>query len=578
MKWVRLFSLLCLGFVVLTAPRQATAQLAPTGGHYAARPSDTGFSGAVNSQGAYGASVPLDLPKARGNLPVPLRISYGGNRVGAAGVGWDVPLSFIRRDTTIAHRRPANNPDTIPPVDASPRAREQLSLTLDGERKDLVLNAAGTAWLARRNDAQLEVRTHGDGVMVMYDGEGRTYSFSSEGGAASSRLDGGNLYVLRNITDPSGNTVHLEYQFGAPTLPGNITGLSIDLVSVSYNQSPTAKCYKHRILLNYDSAATSPTGSPPPPPLALSMLGSTVLARVHKVTTIDVHSKPSCPQHEMSLRTYKFTYQTDPDTQRPQLQKVTMIGQQDTPERIVTIPVAEYTYGTVTGSDGKLSYRKTERIFPLPSSTSAGAPEATFGISLTRQTTAEGPILATMQNLLDINGDGRPDLVWGSYASLNTPLPGGRTFFSAPFLFGGPSPNSTFSEKGALDIPRQVFHRIGADPNNPDHPEDQPPTYHEIWEQTIDLNGDGRLDFITADEVGALGYWVVYWNTPSGFVRQLIPIAQSVSISKRQGITLSYCATETMSCHWDALLLRAILCITSAGSGIRIQLEQSAGS
>ena len=83
----------------------AMAQMAPVGGdHYAARGSDTGFAGAVNSSGGYGASVALDLPPVRGGLPLPLSVVYGEHRFGAAGLGWDVPLSFIRRDVTIAHR------------------------------------------------------------------------------------------------------------------------------------------------------------------------------------------------------------------------------------------------------------------------------------------------------------------------------------------------------------------------------------------------------------------------------------------------------------------------------------------
>ena len=87
------------------------AQLAPTGGHYAARASDTGFAGEVNSQGGYGASVPLDLPAVRGGLPLPVGIVSGGHTTGAAGLGWDVPLSFVRRDATLAHRRPMTIPD-----------------------------------------------------------------------------------------------------------------------------------------------------------------------------------------------------------------------------------------------------------------------------------------------------------------------------------------------------------------------------------------------------------------------------------------------------------------------------------
>src|SRR5258708_7837986 len=89
---VRSFAaLLVSAFASLFTPA-ALAHAAPViGEHYAARASDTGFAGAVNSSGGYAASVPLDLPGARGGLPVPVHVVHGGNRFGAAGLGWDVP-------------------------------------------------------------------------------------------------------------------------------------------------------------------------------------------------------------------------------------------------------------------------------------------------------------------------------------------------------------------------------------------------------------------------------------------------------------------------------------------------------
>jgi hypothetical protein len=222
-KWTgRLAVLAWFILAVLLTPLPA-AQLAPTGGHYAARASDTGFAGAVNSSGGYGASVPLDLPAARGGLPVPVQIVYGGHRVGAAGLGWDVPLSYIFRDTTIAHRRPANLPD------ASPQAREQVLLMLDGQRIDLVRNAADTAWVARRDGAQLEVRDLRNGKMMAFDGEGRKYVFSSLAPGGADRLVGGNLFLLSRIFAPDGNSVVFVYRFEAPALPGGGSGLAINL-------------------------------------------------------------------------------------------------------------------------------------------------------------------------------------------------------------------------------------------------------------------------------------------------------------------------------------------------------------
>src|SRR5690349_18047117 len=87
--------------------RQAYAQLAPTDDHYAGRPSDTGFGGTlVNATGGFATAVPLELPPARGGVQIPLQITYGGGDVGAAGLGWDLPLSYVQFDRTFAHRRP----------------------------------------------------------------------------------------------------------------------------------------------------------------------------------------------------------------------------------------------------------------------------------------------------------------------------------------------------------------------------------------------------------------------------------------------------------------------------------------
>src|SRR5262245_42142702 len=76
MVWRRLLSLAVVSLVAALHVPPAAAQLAPTGAHYAAQASDTGFSGGVNSSGGYGASVALDLPASRGGLPIPAALVY----------------------------------------------------------------------------------------------------------------------------------------------------------------------------------------------------------------------------------------------------------------------------------------------------------------------------------------------------------------------------------------------------------------------------------------------------------------------------------------------------------------------
>lgn len=80
---------IALATIALLIPASsAHAQLAPTGTHYAGRSSDTGHS-VVGSSGGYAASVPLDLPAARGRYRDThhARIRHAWTRCGWARLG-----------------------------------------------------------------------------------------------------------------------------------------------------------------------------------------------------------------------------------------------------------------------------------------------------------------------------------------------------------------------------------------------------------------------------------------------------------------------------------------------------------
>src|SRR5262245_39037341 len=201
------------------------SQVAAVLAAFAAQASDTGFSGSVNSSGGYGAAVAIDLPASRGGLPIPVEIVYRERGVGAAGLGWDVPLSYIYRDRTIAHRRP------MPLADGAWQAREAITLVLGGRQVDLVQTASG--WAARRDAPDSRVRQQGDGTWGMFDGQGRTYTFT-----ISPTTNGASLWLLTSITGVGGSKVLLDYSITTPVVPGG-AGLAIDLVGASYNPSPT---------------------------------------------------------------------------------------------------------------------------------------------------------------------------------------------------------------------------------------------------------------------------------------------------------------------------------------------------
>jgi hypothetical protein len=410
-------------------------------------------------------------------MPVPAKIIYTEHGFGAAGLGWDVPLSYIRRNTSVAHRRPQGT------ANVNPQPREQLSLVLQGQGIDLVPTA--TAWVARHDAPEIEVRSAADGTMVMYDGAGRTYHFSAEN-PAGGLLAAGNLYLLKDITGPTGG-VHLEYDIRRLTLSGDNTGLSIDLTSVSYNSAPsTPGCYKNQIVFNYSS---------PGSPQSYWTLGDQIFARVDTINTVHVVGKDSCESSGIVLREYQLTYQPDLDTHQLRLASVHMVGRQGTEEQNTPVPVANYAYGSATTLGGQiLQYAADPQLAvvdPLPLGTTAVTPPV-HGTG--------GTGYATMKTFIDINGDGRPDRLSGALIAHNRPTgPEGTTHLGgiANGGFDGVFGIAPLETRTTTTTRYANFESVNDEMQ---------------WRQVIDVNGDGRVDIVDAAEQP--GVWAVYLNTP----------------------------------------------------------------
>ena len=462
----RLLSLAVLSLGASLTARPAAAQLAPTGGHYANRPSDTGFAGAVNSSGGYGASVPLDLPDARGGLPVPVSIVYSERGVGAAGLGWDVPLSYIYRDRTIAHRRP------MPTGNGAWQPREAITLVLEGRQMTLVQTASG--WAARRDAPGVLVRQQGDGTWVMFDGQGRTYSFT-----VSPAMNGASLWLLTSITGVGGSTVQLDYSITTPSLPGG-AGLAIDLIGARYNPSPTTPgCFKNSVALVYDADAAAP--------LSQSVLGDRVVVRKHKLVTVNVNSKATCSDADVRLRAYQLEYAQDADTHVPRLASVRLFGREGTAEAASSIPLGTYSYGAATSGGAILLYQLAQQT-----------PDIGSKQPFTRRD-SPGFNYTSERSLLDMTGDGLPDVV--SFTRDQSPprLVGLRDWMHSldEFVL-----SDSVLAAAPIDV-RTLEHARYQGTGNVD----------QVWRQAIDVNGDGRIDIIDAREQP--GHWVVYLNVPS---------------------------------------------------------------
>jgi hypothetical protein len=492
------FTMLIASTIAGLWPRTSAAQLAPTGTHYAGRASDTGH-GSPTDSGGYAAAIPLDLPASRGRLPIPAQIISGTRGFGAAGLGWDVPLSFVYIDRSYVRRRPAMTPgSTLSP-------RERISVSLLGRRADMLPRTTpqGIEWIGR-DAADLSLRDN-NGTWTLYDGDGLTYTFSQDpmlfgtGGPGS-----GGLWLLTSI-EGRGASVTLTYDIKSLSLPNApAPGLGIDLLRVSYNpHRSTPGCFKNTVEFVYAIPLN-------PQPQSFSVIGDRIIVRDHRLAAVDVMSRASCTSALQRLRRYSLTYQADPDTHQERLTSVRMFGREGTSEASVSVPIADYTYGTATSVSGiarVLRYYSQQSIL-LPSETgriskfeAVSAPDfqppAAASVSTTKSS-------AATQHFIDVTGDGRPDLVYKLNGQLvvvrNVAGPAGSTQLNPTAAAFN---DNTFT-RPVMDARSSTYDRFSA-PSNSINAED-------VWTQAIDVNGDGRLDMVDAAEKPY--HWIVYLNTP----------------------------------------------------------------
>jgi hypothetical protein len=476
-------------FALPDSVTQAFAQLAPTGEHYAGRPSDTGHGGTVvDATGTFATAIPLELPPARGDLPIPLQITYGA-RVGALGLGWDLPLSYIQRDRTFAYRRPASGPGALP------EPRERAYLSLFGQRLELMHD--DNAWVARSGTLELIVRESA-GSWLAYDGMGRTYIFQRP-----AELGSTGLWLLKSVTAAGSASLQLTYQITTWPLDGG-HGIAIDLLRIDYNMHPAEGCAKNEIALTYGYGSITP--------LSMSILGDKILVRKNALTVIDVNSRSGCDKPYQRLRRYEFQYLPDPDTQLPRLRSSRMFGRQGTPEENTAMPIGTYDYGSATQfvsatQTRTLRYEKTQTI-DLP----AGVlPRLISGTALDASVNAPvaGDRYAMWQTLTDVTGDGRPDLIFQKddklWVAFNRPGSGATTTLGVGGQGLAQLSDSTFAN-GAFSTHTTASRRYeyGAANRNTTN----------VWRQAIDVNGDGRIDIIDAAEEP--DHWAIYLNTSGG--------------------------------------------------------------
>lgn len=466
-----LVSLVCL-------VNPAVAQQAPLGAHHAG-PGSAAGSGSVSPTGGFGAAIPLDVPTARGQVPVPLALAYTGSpRVGEGGVGWSVPFSYVTRTSSFAGSRPS---DTV--QYGQPRLRDQVTVVLGGRSIPMIETESGR-YRPMVDGQIMELVDNGSG-WTLHDGTGYVYTFEALGGHPAA-----GLWYLRFINDRTHvNPVELRYEV-AHSAPG---ATEVLLTEITYNRHPTQHCYKNAIHLVYQADPTSSAR----PVLGYRVEGGTLAARTAVLHRIDVMARGmGCGTSLHRLRRYELTYEPDADTGLPRLVAADLLGREGTPEASERIPVGRFDYGAAT-SNGALVY--DANATPLTRDPGMAG-------EIGRTDVEFGKTYKTRKGFLDMTGDGRPDWVHGTAGSALqiARSTASGTVGSPQLTFNGSAPLFPGST-GVPELARThaaSSHHYGY--NSKTH-----------WSQTsiqaIDFNADGRTDLL---QVASDDTWRLWLNTP----------------------------------------------------------------
>lgn len=469
----------------------ATGQVSPDGRHHTTVGPGTGVAQHGSPTGGFAASVPLDLPDPRGPLPVPVSIVYTGtSRAGAAGVGWDVPVTFVRRQVSTWRRRPKG-------AVLSDQGPERIQLGLGGATQLMVPRTDGV-YVPYAGSEYLELRRSGTGWKLRtLDNLEYTFSPSDQ-----------DLWLATEIRDLVGtDRVELRYTSWG------------DLASVSHTYGLDEKLPLYEVKLvheEYDGTVFDSVVDD-----ARRFSRSRVIKRV-EVWARNNHAPSLEPK---IIRAYHLTYEGDLDTGKPRLKAVRVSGEEGAPGG--TLPVAEYGYGSISSPDKPGIHFGPEEIVArnLPaafqyhlSTTSTEVEEfvGSSGFPPTEPPRGRREWSRTRHLLRDFTGDGLPDLL---YKEGNLwKLVANRLDSSGNPQLDGPV-TSQWTEPAELHVETTFRFVPPYTTQEENRSARQAMITTDTWTTFVDWNGDGRLDIVDtragAHSVAPEDSWRIWINEPT---------------------------------------------------------------
>ncbi len=451
--------------VLLAAPVMASAQNLDYGAVPAlSRPQ--GDQSAANQKldyhtdlftGRFGYQVRIAAPPGRGGWDPGVALEYNSaNKNGWCGVGWDLDLGYIQRDT---------------------RHGVLLQYVFDGRTlvitysnaMGFVFSAAGQSGRliqAATNDYRPQINkgflkfSYTNGWWVGTDKGGRAYYFGETATSCITNTYGTFKWALSSIHDPNGNKAVLSY---------SRDGGQLYLQRMDYNANDNSPAIATNCTVAFDLESTNRSD------VVSSVISGSEIITQKRLGAIRVLSQGQL------VRRYQLQYTNSPSTGRSLLQKVTEYGS----DNVTSLPAHTFSYQVQAQS-----FEPVQRWNFTPQVSGSYY----WGSPATPDT-----------QLVDINGDGLPD--WVS-RPLNAPF----DHFVVQLNTG-----SGFGSAQNWPVANEAYDNSLISLNTLDY-RYVPALGGQVTScQLVDLNGDMLPDRVMQAYYSPYNYFGMQLNTGTGF-------------------------------------------------------------
>lgn len=380
---------------------------------------------AANSNGSMQLSYPIELPPGRNGVEPSLAITYNSAKSnGWLGVGWDLALPAIEIDTRFG----------VPRYDeTAPEGRDQYLLS--GE--SIVPTALGEDTYVRRVEGAFDtVQRNLTGTCVtswtVRDKGGRVYTYGGSGATLSDPADGCRAFRwgLSSVQDTFGNRMDVTYALDAGMVSGADPFVELYPSRVDYtahvnasNIVDLAPAYRVRFIRD--------GGNLRPDVIVTGRPGFQERTR-YRLDHVDVELVNG--GSTTLIRRYQLEY-APPDVAHFYKSLLSSIGQQGL-GAAVQLDQHTFEYGaaetvTIDGTSGIVGFSAQEEWGNAQSGYALSGLEDEMGggsgtlgiglpiISVSVTAGGNGGAERTKRSLLDLNGDGLPDLATNGDSYMN---------------------------------------------------------------------------------------------------------------------------------------------------------------